>query len=576
MIENLRQYEGETVWVMTKDGEEYIGWAGDYISPEDNKPVEIDAIILECCEAEVPIQFNNDEIEVIDLLENTRRVELSVHTCMSENDGINRVGDYINEALKDFMPAIAITDHNSVQSFTEAYNTLIRTKALEKDGIKLIYGTELHYKRDKKKYNISILARNNQGLKQLYKIISDATSEHRAIMTIEALNDIFAHRENLVLGINLMNELLDLICAGKTDSELEEFISDFDYVMLNPLGHYRYFIEDGVIENEEQLKEIYARVIEICDKTGVKAVASDDAHYVFEDDGEARKILLCVKGFERYKNQPKLHFRNTKEMLAEFSFLPEKVAKRIVIENTRFIADAIEDNFSPFPQDKILPELKNAETDIKEFSYIEAIGSIREIIANAITHRSYIQTNNVQVALYDNRLEVTSPGMLLNGVTIDKIRAGYSKVRNRAIANAFAYMRIIEEWGSGIARMFDEFAKYGLKEPELIDMDGDFRVNFYRNEKDVTEGRNVTNNDTKNVTVEKLKQHFTGKKLVRMIDIINIINENNKITVETISNKTGVTVRTIKRDIEKLKEYGIVERQGSNAAGCWKVLIENK
>ena len=48
------------------------------------------------------------------------------------------------------------------------------------------------------------------------------------------------------------------------------------------------------------------------------------------------------------------------------------------------------------------------------------------------------------------------------------------------LANAFSYMRIIEEWGSGIPRMFDEFSRYGLAEPELVDMDGDFRVNFYR------------------------------------------------------------------------------------------------
>ena len=103
-----------------------------------------------------------------------------------------------------------------------------------------------------------------------------------------------------------------------------------------------------------------------------------------------------------------------------------------------------------------------------------------KIIVNAVTHRSYLEPGNVQVALYDARLEVTSPGMLLNGVTIEKIREEYSKVRNRAIANAFSYMKIIEEWDSGILRMYDEFSKYGLREPELADMDGDFGVNFYR------------------------------------------------------------------------------------------------
>ena len=209
--------------------------------------------------------------------------------------------------------------------------------------------------------------------------------------------------------------------------------------------------------------------------------------------------------------------------------------------------------------------------------YEMPISSIREIIANAITHRSYVQSNNVQVALYDDRLEVTSPGMLLNGVTIEKIKAGYSKVRNRAIANAFSYMRIIEEWGSGIPRMFDEFSKYGLKEPELLDMDGDFRVNFYRNNKNVTNAKNVTKNGTKNDTIEnELKKHFSGKKLSRMYHIVRLIEEDSKITIETLASKTNVTVRTIKRDMEILREYKIIERQGSNTSGSWSLIPKSK
>lgn len=205
--------------------------------------------------------------------------------------------------------------------------------------------------------------------------------------------------------------------------------------------------------------------------------------------------------------------------------------------------------------------------------YEMPISSIREIIANAVTHRSYVQSNNVQVALYDDRLEVTSPSMLLNGVTIEKIKAGYSKVRNRAIANAFSYMRIIEEWGSGIPRMFDEFSKYGLKEPELIDMDGDFRVNFYRNNENVTNAKNVTNN----VTIEnELKKHFSGKKLSRMYNIVKFIEEDSKITIETLATKTNVTVRTIKRDMEILREYKIIERQGSNTSGSWSLIPKSK
>jgi predicted transcriptional regulator containing an HTH domain and an uncharacterized domain shared with the mammalian protein schlafen len=180
------------------------------------------------------------------------------------------------------------------------------------------------------------------------------------------------------------------------------------------------------------------------------------------------------------------------------------------------------------------------------------IGSIREIIANAVTHRSYLEPGNVQVALYDNRLEVTSPGMLLNGVTIEKIKEGYSKVRNRAIANAFSYMRIIEEWGSGIPRMFDEFSKYGLAEPELVDMDGDFRVNFYRS------------SVTPRVT-EKVTEKFTEREM----SVIRLIKNNPRITTTAMSMKLGKSRKTISAIIKSLKDRNVIEREGSDRNGIW-------
>ena len=182
------------------------------------------------------------------------------------------------------------------------------------------------------------------------------------------------------------------------------------------------------------------------------------------------------------------------------------------------------------------------------------IGSIREIIANAVTHRSYLEPGNVQVALYDNRLEVTSPGMLLNGVTIEKIKEGYSKVRNRAIANAFSYMRIIEEWGSGIPRMFDEFSKYGLAEPELVDMDGDFRVNFYRS------------SVTPRVT-EKVTEKFTEREM----SVIRLIKNNPRITTTAMSMELGKSRKTISAIIKSLKDRNVIEREGSDRNGIWVI-----
>ena len=118
------------------------------------------------------------------------------------------------------------------------------------------------------------------------------------------------------------------------------------------------------------------------------------------------------------------------------------------------------------------------------------------MIANAVAHRIYLDPVNIQVALYDNRLEITSPGMLMNGVTIEKMKEGYSKIRNRAIANAFSYMKIIEKWDSGIPRIIRECQEYGIPEPELIDFDGDFRINMYRQPSLIQAGTIGTNSGT--------------------------------------------------------------------------------
>ena len=68
----------------------------------------------------------------------------------------------------------------------------------------------------------------------------------------------------------------------------------------------------------------------------------------------------------------------------------------------------------------------------------------------------------------------------MRGVTPEKMKEGFSKIRNRALANAFAYMNLIEKWGSGFPRIFRDCRDYGLQEPEIIDFDGDLRVNLYR------------------------------------------------------------------------------------------------
>ena len=106
--------------------------------------------------------------------------------------------------------------------------------------------------------------------------------------------------------------------------------------------------------------------------------------------------------------------------------------------------------------------------------------AIRELIINAMVHRSYLDHGTIQVAVYDNRLEITSPGKLPMGQTMERMKEGYSKIRNEALAHAFAYMNLIEHWGSGIPRIVDEVKSAGLREPEFIGGEVDLRINIYR------------------------------------------------------------------------------------------------
>ena len=189
--------------------------------------------------------------------------------------------------------------------------------------------------------------------------------------------------------------------------------------------------------------------------------------------------------------------------------------------------------------------------------------SVRELIANAVAHRSYLEPGNIQVAIFDDRLEVTSPGMLLNNVSIKKMMEGYSKPRNPAIANAFAYMKIIEKWGTGIPRIFRECREYGLPDPELIDFDGDFRVNMYRN------NTNKASNESINESIsESISEPLNSDEAV----IMAIIKSNPQISQKEMATKSGFSRSKIQRILKVLQGKKVLYREGARKNGYWKIL----
>lgn len=209
--------------------------------------------------------------------------------------------------------------------------------------------------------------------------------------------------------------------------------------------------------------------------------------------------------------------------------------------------------------------------------------AIRELIINAMVHRSYLDHGTIQVVVYDNRLEITSPGKLPMGQTMERMKEGYSKIRNEAVAHAFAYMNLIEHWGSGIPRIIDKVKAAGLREPEFIGSEVDLRINIYRGQVDtnnaminandtkdgvngVDYGVNDAGNGTNGVEVPLNKEQAQIKKLLQ------IIEKNPSATQAYYAEEIGVSKRTVSRMFVSLQEKGILVQSGTKRKANWTVI----
>lgn len=160
--------------------------------------------------------------------------------------------------------------------------------------------------------------------------------------------------------------------------------------------------------------------------------------------------------------------------------------------------------------------------------------AIREMVANAVVHRSYLDESCVQVCIFDDRVEVLSPGTLYGGLDIETAKKGKSRCRNGAIAEAFHYMHIIEAWGTGIPRMINRCKEYGLREPDFEEFGDGFKVTMYRKAGNALENMSNTLQKVSNA-VEKVV-NGVGKVSNDFGNYLPMLMESNasKIFIENI------------------------------------------
>lgn len=226
----------------------------------------------------------------------------------------------------------------------------------------------------------------------------------------------------------------------------------------------------------------------------------------------------------------------------------------------------------------------NLSLDIRGSRGIETyelpISALREMLCNAVAHRSYIDDSCIQLSIYDDRVEVLSPGSLYGGLTLETMRTGKSKCRNKALAEALHYMHFIEHWGTGIPRILSSCSEYNLQEPTFEDTGMDFRATLYRagqNEtENETERQNETENETENETDSTgvLRHLYSGKSLKTAKRILIEIQNNEAVTIEQLQKNTSFSRATITRYMKQFKEEGILERQGSDIQGAWVLHLD--
>ncbi len=327
-----------------------------------------------------------------------KRIEFHAHTNMSAMDSVINVKDYIEMAKKWGHEAVAITDHGVVHSFPEAY------KIGKKNGIKIIFGMEGYLVLDKENYrkdsyfHIIILAKNKIGLYNLYKLVSKSHIDFfykKPRLPREIINE---HRDGLLLGTACyLGELYQAILNKREEREIENIIKFYDYLEIQPITNNKFLIREKKVADEDEIKNINRYIFELGRKFSKPVIATGDIHFLKPEDKIFRQVLMAGQGYDDIANDAsaELYFRTTDEMLKEFSYLGEKEAREVVIENPHKLNNLIEKDIRPVPDELYAPEIKDADKEIVKLTNEKAFSLYGEKIHPLIKDRINIELDAI-------------------------------------------------------------------------------------------------------------------------------------------------------------------------------------
>lgn len=334
-----------------------------------------------------------------------KRIELHMHTSLSEMDAISSPTALVKQAIKWGHEAVAITDHGVVQALPEAY-----AASGKGSKIKLILGMEGYLVDDEKypdflnmktnqyeRYHIIFLVKEDTsmdesipkeerkyGRKNLYEMISASNVKYFKKRPLIPKSLLRKKRDCIIVGSACeQGEVYQAILDDVDEDKLEEIASFYDYLEIQPNGNNAFMLRTSdqeyvtnkrgeekknrywKVNSEEDLININKKIIALGDKLGKLVVATGDVHFLSEHDAKFRAIIMASKGFDDADNQPPLYFKTTREMLDDFAWAGDR-AREFVIDNPKKIANSIMDNIPPIPPGTFQPHIDGANEELTE------------------------------------------------------------------------------------------------------------------------------------------------------------------------------------------------------------------
>lgn len=223
-------------------------------------------------------------------------------------------------------------------------------------------------------YHAIILAQNDIGRVNLYKLISQSHIEYYSKRPRIPKSLFLENREGLILGSACeAGELYQALLREQPPEEITRVVDFYDYLEIQPLGNNEFMLHSDKINinSREELMEMNRKIVSLGEEFNKPVVATCDVHFMDPEDEVYRRIILAGKGFKDADNQAPLYFRTTEEMLEEFTYLGKEKATEVVITNTNKIADMIE-KISPVRPDKCPPVIEDSDKTLREICYNKA------------------------------------------------------------------------------------------------------------------------------------------------------------------------------------------------------------